>query len=99
MTPAPERPCTRCGHEAMYHGASTWCESHEGGTKQRQCDCAGWAAAPVTDAGLDVERLYRVLATFGLIEACAQIMTAVQDGVPIAAEYAALSRQAEKEMA
>jgi hypothetical protein len=90
----------------MYHGASTWCESHEGGTKQRQCDCAGWAAAPVTDAGLDVERLARAMREDALTIAAAVDDYPVGDlddyrseAQRIAAEYAALSRQAEKETA
>jgi hypothetical protein len=57
----------------------------------RHCADELEAAAPVTDAGLDVERLARALP----IDPRYRRETAER----IAAEYAALSRQAEKETA
>jgi hypothetical protein len=56
------------------------------------------AAAPVTDAGLDVERLAEAMDNFyGSLEWMGDPLS--RDADHIAAEYAALSRQAEKETA
>ncbi len=88
-----------CGRYALSDG--TLCSTHHGrfeGGWQGPPRCTRWglAAAPVTDAGLDVERLTRAIDDHHDI--CSRM--AIPECAPaIAAEYAALSRQAEKETA
>ncbi len=57
------------------------------------------AAAPVTDAGLDVERLARAIQATRPSGDYQTITVSRQQAERIAAEYAARSRQAEKETA
>jgi hypothetical protein len=95
-TPAPERPDRlREANERLVSAAQAIVTGWYGdGFDDYQVDelRAALAAAPVTDAGLDVERLrsaYYVVAERSICP----------DPEDIAAEYAALSRQAEKETA
>jgi hypothetical protein len=91
VTPAPERPYRE--REAYDAGRlAGFEEGIEAATVTHR------AAAPTTDAGLDVERLARALDNvYGSLEWMGDPLS--KDAARIAAEYAALSRQAEKETA
>jgi hypothetical protein len=109
-TPAPERPDRlREANERLVSAAQAIVTGWYGdGFDDYQVDelRAALAAAPVTDAGLDVERLARAMREDALTIASSVDDYPVGDlddyrpeAQRLAAEYAALSRQAEKETA
>jgi hypothetical protein len=84
VTPAPERP------DPIY--CTGGCDACRDYARELGVPLIV-SAAPVTDAGLNVERLARAIANVG------KNMRLAASADAIAAEYAALSRQAEKETA